>query len=87
MEKRLSYWLLLAHDRMEADQFALSQDIIAQMLGVRRPTVTVAAGRLQRAKIIRYSRGKVTIQNRKGLERASCECYGVVRKEFQRLLR
>ena len=85
VEKRLSCWLLLAHDRMDPDQFALSQDVIAQMLGVRRPTVTVAAGRLQKAKVIRYSRGKVTVLNRKGLERFSCECYGVVRREFQKL--
>jgi|SRR5581483_3416574 len=87
VRRRLCKWMLLAHDRAHADTFSLSHDFIAQMLGVRRPTITVVAGRLQKAKMIRYHRGRVTILNRKGLEGCSCECYGVMRKEFERTLR
>jgi CRP-like cAMP-binding protein len=87
VRRRLCKWLLMAHDRADADQFSLSHDFIAQMLGVRRPTITVVAGRLQKSKLIRYHRGHVTVMNRRGLEGCSCECYGVIRREFDRLLR
>jgi CRP-like cAMP-binding protein len=75
VEQRLARWLLLAHDRMAKDQFPLTQEFVAMMLGAARPTVTVVAGTLQRAGLITYNRGKVTIVNRKKLESASCECY------------
>lgn len=75
VEQRLARWLLLAHDRMEGDEFPLTQEFVAMMLGVTRPTVTVVAGALQKAGLIHYHRGRVGILNRKGLESASCECY------------
>jgi CRP-like cAMP-binding protein len=75
VEQRLARWLLLAHDRMARDEFPLTQEFVAMMLGAARPTVTVVAGTLQKAGLITYSRGKVTIVNRKKLESASCECY------------
>jgi CRP-like cAMP-binding protein len=75
VEQRLARWLLLAHDRMARDEFPLTQEFVAMMLGAARPTVTVVAGTLQKAGLITYSRGKVTIVNRKKLEAASCECY------------
>jgi CRP-like cAMP-binding protein len=75
VEQRLARWLLLAHDRMARDEFPLTQELVAMMLGAARPTVTVAAGTLQKAGLIMYRRGKVTIVNRKKLESASCECY------------
>ena len=84
---RCARWLCMTHDRMGgADQFLLTQGVLAQMLGVRRAGVTVAAGALQKAGLIRYSRGKITVLDRAGLERASCECYGVVAAHFDRLL-
>ena len=75
VEQRLARWLLLAHDRMGRDEFPLTQEFAAMMLGAARPTVTVVAGTLQKAGLITYRRGKVTIVNRKKLESASCECY------------
>jgi CRP-like cAMP-binding protein len=75
VEQRLARWLLLAHDRMARDEFPLTQEFAAMMLGAARPTVTVVAGTLQKAGLITYRRGKVTIVNRKKLESASCECY------------
>jgi CRP-like cAMP-binding protein len=75
VEQRLARWLLLAQDRVERNEFPLTQEFAAMMLGATRPTVTVVAGTLQRAGLITYHRGKVTIVDRKGLERASCECY------------
>jgi CRP-like cAMP-binding protein len=75
VEQRLARWLLLAHDRMARDQFPLTQEFVAMMLGAARPTVTVVAGTLQKAGLITYRRGKVTIVDRKKLESASCECY------------
>lgn len=87
MEQRLSRWLLMTHDRAGVDEFGLTQQYMAQMLGVRRATVTVAAGMLQKAGLIRYVRGKVTVVDRKRLEANSCECYEAVRREFDRLLR
>jgi CRP-like cAMP-binding protein len=86
MDQRLARWLLLTHDRVGRDQFPLTQEFMAQMLGVRRATVTEAAGRLQQAGLITYSRGILTIANRKGLEAASCECYRIISDEHARLI-
>jgi CRP-like cAMP-binding protein len=79
-------WLLMTHDRMQSDEFLLTQEFLAMMLGVQRTGVTAAAGALQRAGLIRYRRGKVTMIDRRGLLRRSCECYGISKKEFDRLL-
>ena len=76
----------MTHDRMDADEFLLTQEFFAMMLGVHRPGVTIAAGALQKAGFIHYTRGMVTIRDRVGLEAHSCECYDVSRKEFDRLL-
>jgi CRP-like cAMP-binding protein len=84
--ERCARWLLMVHDRMGSDQFPLTQEALAEMLGVRRAGVTVAAGMLQRAALIKYRRGRITILDRPGLESASCECYGIVRAQFDRLL-
>ena len=86
VEKRMCRWLLMSHDRVGADEFPLTQEFLAQMLGVRRPTVTAVAGTLQKAGLISYHRGRMTVLDRKGLEAASCECYEVVAKELDRLL-
>jgi CRP-like cAMP-binding protein len=83
---RYSRWLLLTHDRMGDREFPLTQESLAQMLGVRRASVTTAAGALQEAGFIRYSRGRVAILDREGLENAACECYRIIRSEFDRLL-
>jgi CRP-like cAMP-binding protein len=83
---RMCRWLLMTHDRVGADEFHLTQDLLAQMLGVRRPSVTVAAGHLQRQGLIRYQRGRIHIADRAGLEAGACECYEIVREEFDRLL-
>jgi CRP-like cAMP-binding protein len=86
LSERCARWLLMTRDRVDGDQFHLTQEFLATMLGVRRATVTVAAAMLQRAGLIRYQRGKVTILDRSGLEEAACECYGVVRSKFQKLM-
>lgn len=86
IEERCSRWMLLTHDRIGGDEFFLTQEVLAQMLGVRRASVTVAAGNLQKAGFIRYSLGRVAIVDREGLENASCECYRIIRTEFDRLL-
>jgi CRP-like cAMP-binding protein len=86
IEQRLARWLLLAHDRAGADEFAMTHEFPSLMLGVRRPGVTVAAGMLQKAGLIHYARGRMAITDRQGLEAASCECYHTVRHEFARLL-
>jgi CRP-like cAMP-binding protein len=86
LEQRCARWLLQTHDRVGADQFLLTQEFLAQMLGVRRPTVSAAAGILQKAGLLTYHRGRMTILDRKGLEATSCECYQVVREELDRLL-
>ena len=83
--ERLSRWLLTCHDRVQSDRMPLTHEFLAQMLGAPRTTVTLAAGMLHQAGLIDYSRGHVSIKNRSGLEEAACECYGIVRKEFQRL--
>jgi hypothetical protein len=86
VEQRLCRWLLLTHDRVESAELRLTQEFIANMLGGRRESVTKAARHLQAARLIRYVRGHITILDRQGLEAASCECYQVVKTEFDRLL-
>jgi CRP-like cAMP-binding protein len=86
LRQRCCRWLLMTHDRMQADEFLLTQEFLAMMLGVQRTGVTAAAGALQRDGLIRYRRGHVTILDRRGLQKGSCECYGVSKTEFDRLL-
>jgi CRP-like cAMP-binding protein len=86
VEQRCARWLLLTHDRVDADEFPMTHEFLAQMLGVRRASVSVTAGALQRAGFIELRRGRVTITDREGLEGASCECYSVTREVFDRLL-
>lgn len=86
VERQLCRWLLLSHDRIGTDELQLTQEMIASRLGVRREGVTEAARRLQDLGLIRNSRGRILIVDRAGLERQSCECYAVVRREYNRLL-
>jgi len=86
IEERCARWMLLTHDRVGSDEFPLTQEFLAQMLGVRRPSVTVVAGTLQQAGFIRFHRGRIAVTDRRGLESASCECYGVPREVFDRLV-
>jgi len=86
VDQQLCRWLLLSLDRLPSNELTMTQELIANMLGVRREGVTEAAGELQRAGLIHYSRGKITVVNRPGLEARVCECYQVVKKEFDRLL-
>jgi CRP-like cAMP-binding protein len=86
LAERAARWLLEAHDRVGSARFLLTQDFLASMLGVRRPSVTLAAGMLQQAGLITYHRGQVTILDRIGLEAASFECYAAIRRETDRLL-
>ena len=86
VEQQLCRWLLLSHDRVKADELIMTQELIADMLGVRREGVTVAAGRLQDAGAISYVRGHIQILDRQRLEATVCECYRVVKDEFARLL-
>jgi CRP-like cAMP-binding protein len=84
--QRLARWLLAAHDRSGIAELSLTQDLIAVMLGVRRSTVSVAAGQLQDAGVIQYKHGRITILDRRGLEAAACECYNAVVGEYRKLL-
>jgi CRP-like cAMP-binding protein len=84
--QRTARWLLMTHDRVAAQKFPLSQEFIGTMLGVRRASVSEVASKLQKAGFIRYNRGIMEIVDRAGLERASCECYHVIQREFDRLL-
>jgi len=86
IEERCARWLLLCHDRMDRRNFPLTQEFLGQMLGVRRPAVSVAASTLQKAGLISYVRGIVTVTDRDGLEAASCSCYRIVRASFERVL-
>ena len=86
VEQQLCRWLLLSLDRLASDELTMTQELIANMLGVRREGVTESAGKLQRDGIIHYSRGHITVLDRPKLEKRSCECYKVVKEEFDRLL-
>jgi len=86
VEQQLCRWLLLSLDRLSSNELTMTQELIANMLGVRREGVTEAAGKLQRAGLIDYSRGHITVLDRPALEKRSCECYEVVKTEFDRLL-
>jgi CRP-like cAMP-binding protein len=86
VDQQLCRWLLLSLDRLPTSRLTMTQELIANMLGVRREGVTEAAGKLQAAGVITYSRGKITVLDRPGLEAMCCECYAVVRRETDRLL-
>jgi CRP-like cAMP-binding protein len=85
-EERCARWLLMLHDRLPADTFRLTQEFLALMLGVSRPAVTLVMGALQRAGLLAYHRGELTILDRAGLEAAACECYAITLRETERLL-
>jgi CRP-like cAMP-binding protein len=84
IEERLSRWLLMSHDRVGGDEISLTQEFLATMLGVNRPSVSIAAGLLQAKGYIKYSRGNITVISRKGLEKLTCECYRIVKNEYNR---
>jgi len=86
LDQQLCRWLLLSLDRLEGNELVMTQELIANMLGVRREGVTEGAVKLQHAGLIRYARGHITVIDRKGLEQRTCECYAVVKKEYDRLL-
>ncbi len=86
VEQRCARWLLMAHDRMPNDDFLLTHEVLSMMLGVRRSSVTIAAGRLSEMGLIEYRRGHVLIKSRDGLEKRSCECYWSIRNEYERLM-
>ena len=83
VQERFARWLLMAHDRAGTDSFRLTQEFLADLLGIHRPSVTIVARTLQAAGLISYSRGLITITDRKGLEEATCECYDMVRQALQ----
>jgi CRP-like cAMP-binding protein len=85
LEERLARWLLMCQDRVQNNRIKITHEFLAMMLGTRRTSVTVAAGMLHKAGLIAYSRGNVTIQNRKGLEQAACECHRIIHEEYVRL--
>lgn len=85
LAQRAARWLLTTHDRVGRDEFALTQQFLAQMLGARRPTVSETASKLQAQGLIRYSRGNLTIVDRPGLEQIVCSCYSIVRAEFDKM--
>jgi CRP-like cAMP-binding protein len=87
IEKRLCRWLLMAHDRTKSDTLPITQEMISQLLGIPRTGVTMAAGELQKAGLIHYSRGKIIIFNRRELESSACECYRILRDEFDQFLK
>ena len=84
--QRCARWLLMSHDRVLGDEIALTQEYLGEMLGVRRASVTQAAGKLKRRKLINYHRGKIRVLDRKGLEKAACECYGFIRSHHDQLV-
>lgn len=84
--QQLCRWLLLSSDRLPDNELVMTQKLIASMLGVRREGVTEGALKLQQAGVIRYTRGRITVLDRPGLEKRSCECYSVIKKEYDRLL-
>lgn len=86
LEERCARWLLMTHDRVDGDVLLLKQQFLAEMLGVHRPAVTIAAGALQKAGVIRYSRGKVTVLDRDALERSACKCYRLIARRAEELL-
>ena len=86
LDQQLCRWLLLSLDRLQGDELIMTQELIANMLGVRREGVTEGATKLQEAGLIRYARGRITVLDRPGLEQRSCECYAVVKTEYDRLL-
>ncbi len=86
LDQQLCRWLLLSLDRLRGDELEMTQELIANMLGVRREGVTEAAQKLQRAGLIKYARGHITVLDRPGIELRSCECYAVVKREYDRLL-
>jgi CRP-like cAMP-binding protein len=86
LDQQLCRWLLLSLDRLRGNELVMTQELIANMLGVRREGVTEGATKLQKAGLIKYARGHITVLNRPGLEKATCECYAVVKREYDRLL-
>lgn len=86
LDQQLCRWLMVSLDRLEGDELVMTQELIANMLGVRREGVTEGASKLQNAALIKYSRGHITVLDRPGLEKRACECYAVVKKEYDRLL-
>jgi CRP-like cAMP-binding protein len=86
VEGRLARWLLMYHDRLDRDEFEMTQEFMANMLGTRRPSVSEIAGRLQEMGLIRYSRGRIQILDRPGLEQFACECYRVIKEKFDGML-
>ena len=86
IEQRCARWLLMSEDRVGRSQFDLTQEFLAEMLGVRRPGVTVAMGALEKAGLIAHGRGRIAVTDRPGLEQVACECYGVIKARQQELL-